>query len=293
MPTVAVTGASSQLGVFLLPRLQEAGYRVEAYSRRVNAPTRVSRQVCWLPPRGKAGSTEASALVSCGPLELAEAMLATNAELKRIIAFSTTSVSTKADSGDRAESLQMQSIRAAEDRLNAACEARGVRLLLLRPTLIYGCGLDQNISLLARFGQRSGWIPVASNADGLRQPVHADDLAELAVRALQADIMPSLECAACGGSTLAYREMAARTAECFSGVRILSLPAVLFAWAVRLASVLPAYRGLNAEMVRRQSSDLVFDDTPLRERLGFEPRPFDPLPADFEISAECGELQLG
>lgn len=293
MMTVAVTGASSQLGVFLLPRLQDAGYRVEAYSRRTDVPVRMSRQLCWFPPRISARSMGATALVSCGPLELAEAMVLANRELQRVIAFSTTSVSTKADSDNRAENLRMQLIRAAETRLIAACEANGVSLLLLRPTLIYGCGLDQNISLLARFGQRSGWIPVASNADGLRQPVHADDLAELAVRALQADLMPSLECAACGGSTLAYREMAARTAECFSGVRILSLPAVLFAWAVRLASVLPAYRGLNAEMVRRQSSDLVFDDTPLREQLGFEPRPFNPSPADFKISAECSELQLG
>jgi nucleoside-diphosphate-sugar epimerase len=293
MRTVAVTGASSQLGVFLLPCLQQAGFRVEAYSRKVgDAPVQVSEQVCWLKAGDPPGSTGAQALVSCGPLELAETMVSNSTELQRVIAFSTTSVSTKADSGNRAESRQMASIRTAEARLKAACQAQGTGLLLVRPTLIYGCGLDQNLSLLAKFGRRFGSIPVASNADGLRQPVHAGDLAELALEALLAEQAPRLESAACGGSTLSYREMVTRTAGCFEGVRAVNLPPGLFILAVRLASLLPAYRGLNAEMVRRQVSDLLFDDSPLREALGFDPRPFQPLAEDFEIPVECQKLQL-
>ena len=37
---VLVTGATSQIGVFLLPRLREAGYRVTAVSRRPPASDR-------------------------------------------------------------------------------------------------------------------------------------------------------------------------------------------------------------------------------------------------------------
>jgi hypothetical protein len=51
--------------------------------------------------------------------------------------------------------------------------------------------------------------------------------------------------------------------------------------------------GVNPEMVRRQGIDLVFDDSSAREVLGWNPRPFDPTPADFHLppgrkpGAEC------
>jgi nucleoside-diphosphate-sugar epimerase len=64
------------------------------------------------------------------------------------------------------------------------CALRQLVLTLLRPTLIYGCGLDQNISRLARIIRLCRCMLVAGQARGLRQPVHADDLAALAVAAL-------------------------------------------------------------------------------------------------------------
>lgn len=292
MPTVALTGASSQLGIFLLPRLQAAGYRVDAYSRRVKSgPVQVSGQVRWLQPGGDSGP--AAAVVSCGPLALARQMVLAGRGLERVVAFSTSSVLTKADSGSRAERSQMADIRADEDRLKSACAERGVGLLLIRPTLIYGCGLDRNISLLARFGKRFGFIPVAGQARGLRQPVHADDLAALAVAALGSEAFPAGESPACGGSTLGYRDMVSRVAACFEGIRVVSVSPRLLAAAAGMVSRLPAYRAVNAEMVRRQASDLVFDDSPLRKALHFGPRPFRPGPGDFEIPLACRRLQLG
>jgi len=291
--TVGVTGASSQLGVFLLPRLQAAGFRVHAFSRRVAAAAiEVSAQVRWLPAPAGAGSDGINALVSCGPLALAETLVTTASGLQRVVAFSTTSVLTKADSENRIESQHMGSILADEERLKTACKERGIGLVLLRPTLIYGCGLDQNISLLARFGRRFGFIPMAGNARGLRQPVHADDLAELAVDALSAEDAHTLESPACGGSTLTYREMVTLIAACLERVRPLSVPPWMLAAAVSLAARLPAYEGVNPEMVKRQGSDMVFDDSVLRKTLDYDPRTFSPGPADFEIPAAAAMLQL-
>jgi len=45
---VTVTGASSQLGVFLLPHLQEAGFTVRAISRSAPLePVEVRYRVSW------------------------------------------------------------------------------------------------------------------------------------------------------------------------------------------------------------------------------------------------------
>jgi nucleoside-diphosphate-sugar epimerase len=291
MRTVGVTGASSQLGVFLLPRLLAAGYQVEAFSRSASsAPVRESGRLRW---QDAVSGRHLDFFISCGPLSLAEMVVREAGRLKRVVAFSTSSVAAKADSSNRSEARLVEAISTQEDRLVSACAERGIGLLLLRPTLIYGCGLDRNISLLARFGRRFGFIPMAGNAPGLRQPVHAEDLAALAVRALSVEKAPALVSAACGGSTLTYRGLVIATASCFDGVRPVAIPTALLQTAVSLASAIPAFRDINAEMVRRQAVDLVFDDSSLRTELAWNPRPFRPSPEDFEIPPECRLLQLG
>lgn len=299
--TVVVTGATSQLGVFLLPRLRAAGLHVVAVSR--NAPRRradPSAGVEWLHPDVllSSGSQEhltdsTGHLISCGPLELARNLLRNLPGLQRVIAFSSSSVASKAQSPDRAERRSMAAMAEDERGLVDACAERGLPLLLLRPTLIYGCGLDRNVTLLAGLAQRYGVIPLARAAGGLRQPVHADDLAELAVSALAADEPVALVSEACGGSTLTYREMAERVAAAAPRrVRLIELPVGLFTALVWLVSRLSGWRGLNTEMVRRQSRDLVFDDSRLRRELDWAPRPFEPTAADFETPESARALQL-
>jgi nucleoside-diphosphate-sugar epimerase len=313
---VWVSGASSQLGVFLLPRLRAAGFRVLALSRKApSAPLpqalEVADGVRWAHPEDAALPALAAAdggpgcLVSCGPLPLARRIVESAPGLRRVVAFSSSSVLSKADSADSAERASMAAMARDEAALAAACAARGLPMLLLRPTLIYGCGLDRNVSLLAACARRFGAIPLAGKAAGLRQPVHADDLAALALRALTAPAPVSLDSPACGGSTLTYREMARRVAaaaprrawgrtrgQAWRRARLLTLPEWLLAGAVTALARFPRWRHLNAEMARRQSRDLVFDDTPLRNSLDWSPRPFEPTPADFEIPARAQTLQL-
>jgi nucleoside-diphosphate-sugar epimerase len=290
--TVLVTGASSQLGVFLLPRLSIAGFRVLAFSRKApELPAEVLESVHWVRPGQETGP--ASHLVSCGPLGLAHKLVTSQRGLQRIVAFSTTSVLTKADSENRQEKALIARIRAEEQQLRTLCEKQDVALTLIRPTLIYGCGMDRTISLMAKFGRRFGFIPVASDANGLRQPVHADDLAELAVGCLLSETAIRLESAACGGSILSYREMMEKTATaCGEGVRTMTLDSRVLAVAVRLAALLPGLGGINPEMVRRQGMDMTFDDSAFRTTVGYQPRLFDPLPGDFEIPGHARKYQL-
>lgn len=300
---VCVTGASSQLGVFLLPRLRDAGFRVQALGRRApHKPLEVAERVTWMRTSLLADGERRDQvvrhpppdqLVSCGPLELALRLVLRYPGLQRVVAFSSSSVVSKADSGDRGERRRMAKMAADEEALSAACSERGLPLLLLRPTLIYGCGMDRNISLLAGLAARCGLIPLAGAAGGLRQPVHADDLAALAVSALQAGEPLAAQSAACGGETLSYREMAGRIAALQSrSVRLLTLPESLMAALLRVLATLPGWAGINAEMARRQNQDLVFDDSALRLALDWNPRPFEPCAADFGVPEHCRNLQL-
>ncbi len=232
-------------------------------------------------------------LLSCGPIEVGAEAMALCPHLERVVAFSTSSVFSKASSPDREENRQIADILAREVQLTSMCSERGLALAVLRPTLVYGCGLDLNISLLANWIQRLGWLPVAGKAPGLRQPAHADDLAKLAVNVLLADKPVSLDSPACGGSTLSYKEMAELIFDALDKPRrIISLPPWLMAAVVRVMGLLPPWRGVNKQMVRRQNTDLVFDDSVLKEQLEYDPRPFRPVAGDFKIPAEIEKYRL-
>jgi nucleoside-diphosphate-sugar epimerase len=292
--TVLVTGASSQLGVFLLPRLLKAGFRVIALSRKATAGLpENSQDLQWIHPQAVGIGTkdipremcmQVDMLISCGPLQLARKVLRMQHRLERVVLFSTSSVFSKARSPDRRESDQIAAIVALESELKIHCEQAGLALLCLRPTLIYGCGLDRNISRLAAVIRRHGWIPVAGSAAGLRQPVHADDLAAAAVNALSTEFPLTLDSPACGGSTLSYHHMTELIFDSLNKPRrIIRFPAGAMAILAGLLAKLPAFSGINREMIRRQNTDLVFDDSPLRQALNYNPRPFKPTPEDYEI----------
>jgi nucleoside-diphosphate-sugar epimerase len=287
-------GATGQIGLFALARLVGAGFRVLAVSRQPR-PDWIPEfsEVQWIRAGTLGPGLEVDYLLSAGPIELATNMVQACQGLERAVVFSTSSVFTKAASADRNEKQLIQSIRAQEKILADACKARGVVVSVFRPTLIYGCGLDANISLLAALIRRYGFIPVAGAAAGLRQPVHADDLARTAVNTLLLETALALDSPLCGGETLSYREMVVRI---FSALdcpeRIIRLPAGLLAIMVWAARMLPALNGVSTEMVRRQKLDLVFDDSAARREAGHQARAFQLTQEDLCLPTRAQLAQL-
>lgn len=307
---VLLTGATSQVGVFALGRLLAEGFRVMALSRQVSRQASIDYipapgNVQWLHPGSLASSSndpvasaatdcllKVEAVFSCGPLLLAQELVPHCPGLRRVIAISTSSLYTKLDSADPAERALVGGIKQSEDALKALCNERDIALLLLRPTLIYGCGLDQNISRMARLVQRYRFLPLAGKASGLRQPIHADDLASIGLAALEAEKLENMESPVGGGSVLSYREMAEKVFTAFSlKPRLVSIPPGLLATLARMASWLPGSEGLNAEFAYRQNRDFVFDDAELRQVLTFKTRPFSPKLDDFKVPDELKSLQ--
>ena len=283
---VVLTGASSQIGVFAIPRLLKAGFRVIAVSRN-GKPQGYPEfdQVEWLK---MAEALQASSgfeyLLSVGPLSLAQQFLQQSKALRTAVVFSSSSVDTKQESENSAEKSQIQQMLTLESELQLEAEKQETKLVIFRPTLIYGCGLDTNISRLAQWVNRFGVIPVNGKANGLRQPVHADDLACAAVTALGnkeslPNVMPIT-----GGETLSYSEMVVRI---FSAMgkepRLVRLPQWLFTALVWLAGRLRIIKGTNTEMVKRQKIDLIFDNQQVKEHLNYKPRDFTPSQKDFSL----------
>ena len=273
---VLVLGATSLIGRFALPRLRAAGAEFHALSRA--AP----RGPGWiqgdLADDGLADRLpDCPTVLSLSPVwRLPSALGALKAKgMRRLVAFSSTSVFTKAASPDAYEQGVAGRLAQGEAALRAFCEARGVAWTILRPTLIYAEGQDQNVTRLARLIRRLGFLPLAGAGGGLRQPVHADDLAAAAIAAAASPAAAGKAYDLPGGETLTYRAMAERV---FEGMgrrpAILALPEPV--WAAAFALARPLLPGATAQMGARMREDLTFDGAAAARDFGWNPRPFRP-----------------
>jgi nucleoside-diphosphate-sugar epimerase len=275
-PAVLVLGASTAAGGFFLERATRLpGLQLIAVSRR--APTRSHPAVTWLQHDLAEGPVAADpgVLVSFGPVGLAAKQLAGSPGIGRVVAISSASTLFKSESTDPAERVQMESIRAEEQALGELCAARQATLSLFKTTMTYGGGRDANVQRLAGLIQRLPLVPVTGQ--GLRAPVHADDLAELALRMLGQGQASQGTWLLEGGERLSYPNVLRRIAEAQDRrVRILPLPGRWLAIALALAHRAGALRDVKPAMLARQAQDLVVDDRPAREQLDWSPRVFSP-----------------
>ena len=270
-----VLGATSLIGRFALPRLATEGIEVLAASR---APGSQVANIRWVQTDLQAPALdlpEADAVISLSPIWLLPDALPAlrRAGATRLVAFSSTSRFTKEHSPEPEEREVARRLAESEAAVAEFCQANGIGWTVLRPTLIYAEGHDANVSRLARLVARFGVFPLAGEGAGLRQPVHADDLAAAAVEALRRPESVNRSYDLPGGETLTYRAMVVRI---FHGLgrrpRILTLPPALWRLGLRLAR-LP---GVNAAMGARMDADLVFDPAPAAHDLAWRPRPFRP-----------------
>jgi nucleoside-diphosphate-sugar epimerase len=273
-----VTGATSQIGHFLLPRLQTAGFTVTAFSRKSLPNT---EQVIWQAADLQTFSLsihQPSLLFHLAPLPLLPPLLArlpNDAPLTRVIAFSSTSRFTKATSYDLTEQAIAAQLIQAETELIAECQARHVAWTLFRPTLIYGCGIDKNVSLIARFIRRFGFFPLLGQGVGLRQPVHADDLAAACLQACQSSAAINKAYNLSGGQTLSYRDMVESIFHQLGKKScIISIPLPLFKLMTYAIRWLPSYAHLSTAMIARMNQDLCFDHTAASQDFGYIARQF-------------------
>lgn len=199
----------------------------------------------------------------------------------RVVALSSTSRFTKTDSSDAAENAVAACLAEGEERLRTWAESRGIDWVILRPTLIYGRGRDKNIAEIARFIRRFAFFPLLGKAMGLRQPIHAEDVAAACAAALNAPAAANRAYNVSGGETLPYREMVSRVfAALQRRPRLVTIPLVAFQLAVACLRLLPRYRHWSAAMAERMNQDLLFEHADAACDLGFSPRPFQPTAED-------------
>ena len=284
---ILLTGASSQVGLFLIPRLLREGHELFAISRRWRDG---AVGVKWLQDDVAKPQTPwppVDALIHIAPLRLLPGLLPKFIAQggRRVLCFGTTSRYSKAASADPKEQAFAAEQISAEATVADVCEAANAAWTVFRPTMIYGAGMDRNVVVIARLIRRFGMFPLFGAASGRRQPVHADDLAAACVAALTEPRAFNVAYELAGGETLTYHEMVERIFVAEGKTpRFLPVPLSAFRAAMWCVSRIPRFQDFNAEMARRMNEDLVFDSAAAARDFGFSPRKFSPLPLSPEPS---------
>jgi nucleoside-diphosphate-sugar epimerase len=277
-PARLVIGGSGLVGGYIVEHLVRRGERVLAVSRsrREEGGAEWLRADLEQPDTLNIPSFE-TLYCTADAILLAKALPRIfNLSIKRAVVFSSTSVLTKRDTEIAEERETIRKLAAAEQRIVALCEQNNVGWTILRPTLIYAEGRDTNITPLSHLIRRFGFMPLVGGAPGLRQPVHAEDLAIGAIAAAASSATLSKFYSLPGPETLSYREMMGRV---FDGMRLprrlVSIPPWL--WRAGFGLAKPLFPGANVAMGIRMMKDMTFDPTPAIRDFSWNPRDFHPV----------------
>jgi len=209
------------------------------------------------------------------------------AELRGVVACSSSSVITKRFAANRFDRELAARLAHSQTLLLETCEQLGVPARILAPTLIHGRSAhhaDRNVEALRSLLRRLPLLPLPAQT-GLRQPIAAADLAavalqqgrEMASTAKESPLSESAVLPLGGDETLSYHALLARiqagdprAARC----RLLTLPTSFFQW---LASPLLLVSPKTFEAVLRLSADLA-GFTCVADLLGRSPQPFQVQP---------------
>ncbi len=208
--------------------------------------------------------------------------------MRGVIACSSSSAITKRFAANCFDCQLVARLIAAEDKLIAICRRLSVPCRILRPTLIYGqVGAygDRNLSRLLLLLRRLPVLPLPAEA-GLRQPIHASQLAAVALHLANqlagSGWDPHLpERIALGGdTTLTYVEMinalqnAQPSGDPARRCHLLSIPNRLF---FLLAAPLLLRSPKAFEAVLRMGAN-ISGFPPAHQLLGCKSQPFPVLP---------------
>jgi len=290
--SIAVIGASSMVGHALLTILVKSGHHVIAYSRKSRAlPNEIQEGVEWREMASLANGSARLPIkewVWLAPIKVLPRYLnlMKQAGAQHIVAVSTTSRFTKSTSSSVAEREFVAELIAAEESLQRCGQENGITWTVLRPTLIYGLGMDKNVGVIALFIKRFHFFTILGKANGLRQPIHARDVALACASAFERPAANNRAYNISGAELLSYRQMVERIfLRLNMPPRFFSIPLWMFSAGVTVLKLLPPFRTWSSAMAERMNQDMIFDHTEATRDLGLTPQLF--LLDKADLPPEC------
>lgn len=276
--TIMVLAGSGQIGLCVVGKALARGAKVIAtYHTTPIAFSHPNLQwiECNLADATQLDDIHADVIIHTASLWLLPLALRnlTNCGAKRIIAFSSTAVLGKADSTNPREKEASTKMDEAEKELLSDARNTLCPVTILRPTMIYGVGLDASITRLADIARRFGMLPIYPPATGLRHPVQAQDLADAALAIIDNSKTFGKVYNLGARESITYKGM---LESIFHYVgkppRLVNIP--LFPQILDAIGAIYSFTNLGGELARRMNRDHVFDIQPAIDDFNWQPHAF-------------------
>lgn len=279
---IVILGGRSLITPYLMNRLSEQGLGAQIISRRALAdlPEGFTCRTLdindgpeWTAPSG-------SVVVSLLPICILAENLSHFMEAKSIIAISSTGIFNKSEKASKRDRSISKNLEYAENRIDNWSKRNLTTYTVLRPTMIYDGKHDGSIARIAKIIKNFYIFPISFPGKGLRQPVHADDVATAIINAIDNHECTNQSFNIAGGEILSYREMVRRI---LLGLNRIPVVFMLPAWILRtLFRILSFLKIINEtrygpELFDRMNEDMVFYCEDGLQALKYNPRKFKPL----------------
>jgi len=216
-------------------------------------------------------------IISLWPIWLLGPIMAQFLGASQLIALSSTSLFGKTGGADAKEDDLLKRISSAEEVVRINSETFRIPYTILRPTLIYDCVYDRSITFIAKIIRRFGFFMVAGEAMGLRQPVHAQDVAKAIMNSIDNQDVYNKALNVTGGETITYFTMIRRVAEALGRpIRIIPFPKFFLKGLLYIMRAFDVTQ-LSPTLFDRMNQDLAYDGTDAVKLLKFQPRDFNPV----------------
>lgn len=284
---ITVIGGTSLIGKYLLAKLRENGHDIQALTRQPIAGSdapglswhRIDQHAIDI-----SRLATSSILIYLAPNWTLANYLPQLVSLgiKRIIVFSSTSQFTKKASSNQHEQAIVKRLVEAEQQIKSFCDQQNIAWTIFRPTLIYGdmsnnkpISMGKGLATMVRFIKLCRLFPLVTTGSGLRQPVHAIDLAAACIAALDNPKTYHKAYNLSGAEVLSYQQMVARIfIRLGMQPRFLRLPLPLLRGILQVIKLLPRYRFLTLEMANRMNQDMAFEYLDAQRDFDYKPRKF-------------------
>ena len=209
--------------------------------------------------------TAGDILISCIPIEVASAVLRALIAKKKSPSLScltsSSSVLFKLKKRSRDALDYLHFVLGEIDALDTYLKMpSNHKLVILRPTMLWGMRKDKNIDFIHRMLSTVGFFPVSTNSKGLRSPLHFCQFAEVLVHTLNNDLKSGIY-PVMSRETMTYRQLVLSVK---STVRkssfILPIPHFVIKFCSLFSKYLPVFILSPLEMICRHSHDLVVHD---------------------------------
>ncbi len=152
------------------------------------------------------------------------------------------------------------------------CVLKSIDFTIFRPTMIYGANVDKNVAFISKFMSNYGFFPIIGNAESLRQPVHASDLANACLLAINEKTTFGKIYNLVGPETIKYIDMIKKISNSINKkIILIKVNKFIFILAVTVLRILPQYRHLSVGMVDRLEQNLCFDSQDAKIDFNYNP----------------------